>query len=54
MSWFENQENYYDKHKGGIPERRQEQCKECKKYFISREVIKKCETHINNKNIIRM
>ena len=54
MGWFENQENYYDKHKGGIPERRQEQCKECKQWFIGRHELKKCKEHINNKNYIEV
>jgi len=54
MSWFENQENYIDKRKSGLPERAERQCKECKQWFIGRHEIKKCKEHINNKNYIEV
>jgi hypothetical protein len=52
MSWFENQENYIDKRKSGLPERAERLCKECKKCFIGRFDLKKCKEHLNNKNYI--
>ncbi len=54
MSWFENQENYMDKRKSGLPERAVRKCNECKKLFICRYEIKKCKDHLNNKNYLEV